>query len=96
MVCRLDFPNNPSRQSPKTPGPDRLLIVFVLQWVNLKMRPTIFYTNEVAPPDPVSVSGRGGRAIIPVFHHSIIPIGAKPLSSIAVLLYFFRKFGQNP
>ncbi len=24
----------------------------------------------VAPPDPVPVSGRGGQAIIPVFHYS--------------------------
>ena len=97
MVCRLDFHKNPFRQSPQTPGPARLLIVFVLQWLNLKMRPTIFYTNEVAPPDPVSVSGRGGRAIIPVplKRDSIIPIGAKPLSSIDVVC-FFKKSGQNP
>jgi hypothetical protein len=42
-------------------------------------------THSVNPPKP----------IIPVFHHSIIPIGAKPLSSIAVV-YFFRKSGQKP
>ena len=39
------FPNDPFRQFLKTPGPNRLLIVFVLQLLNLKMRPTIFDTN---------------------------------------------------
>ena len=34
--------NYPISHFSKTPGPDRLLIVFVLQWLNLKMRTTIF------------------------------------------------------
>ena len=54
------LPKTPFYHFPITPGPDRLLLVFVLQWLYLKIRPTIFQTNQVAP----------GQASIPLFHHS--------------------------
>jgi len=61
LIVKKKIPNNPKSHSPRTPGPDRLHIVFVLQWLNLNAANNIL--------NQLSRTRAGHYSNIPLFQH---------------------------
>ena len=91
--CEYFVPQH--KLSEAIPGPDLACTDTVMEKQASSVAEAITYSNHVAPPDPVSVSGRGGRALSEGIAEPV-PSAARNLSFCDVRPLYFSVVKERP